>query len=210
MNGFFPLTEPLIEGPATRVMRPARRHQEDVEIGPLGPVRAFNLTGMTARPSPRRSARPKTGPRAVALRDGRPESAPRGRQSWSAYTPLFPIRHPNRSSPNIGGQQFSVFKPALADLAVDRLAPVSAEMRRISEDRAFSLTRFCAMAASRAGAMAEATMKQVPRDRGLPRRLGAGRTTGLTACRIASAVADCAVGHGPLRSGKRSWISRRI
>ena len=29
-------TEPLIEGPATRVMSPARRHEEDVEVGPVG------------------------------------------------------------------------------------------------------------------------------------------------------------------------------
>ncbi len=32
---FFPLPEPLISGPATRVMSPARRRQEDVEVGPV-------------------------------------------------------------------------------------------------------------------------------------------------------------------------------
>jgi hypothetical protein len=30
-----------------------------------------------------------------------------------------------------------VFKPALAELAVEKLAPIAAEMRRISDDRAY-------------------------------------------------------------------------
>ena len=34
-EGFFPVTEPLIGGPAARVMSLARRHQEDVEVGRL-------------------------------------------------------------------------------------------------------------------------------------------------------------------------------
>ena len=34
---FFPITEPVIEGVATRVMKPAGRHQEDVEVRSLGP-----------------------------------------------------------------------------------------------------------------------------------------------------------------------------
>ena len=32
---------------------------------------------------------------------------------------------------DFGGQQFSVFKPALADLAVEKLAPIAGEMRRM-------------------------------------------------------------------------------
>ena len=37
MSGlFFPQPEPLITGPATRVMTLARRHQENVEVGFVG------------------------------------------------------------------------------------------------------------------------------------------------------------------------------
>ena len=36
----------------------------------------------------------------------------------------------------IGGQGFGAFKPALADLAVSSLAPVTAEMRRLMADPA--------------------------------------------------------------------------
>jgi tryptophanyl-tRNA synthetase len=53
-----------------------------------------------------------------------------------------------------------VFKPALADLAVDRLAPIAAEMRRISADRAY-VDSVLKDGGERAGALAEATMKTV-------------------------------------------------
>ena len=59
-----------------------------------------------------------------------------------------------------GGQQFSVFKPALADLAVDKLAPIAGEMRRISADRAY-VDGVLRDGGARARALAEATMKDV-------------------------------------------------
>ena len=43
-EGFFPLTEPIIQGPGMRIMLPARRHQEDVEVGCVRTTRASNLT----------------------------------------------------------------------------------------------------------------------------------------------------------------------
>jgi tryptophanyl-tRNA synthetase len=36
-----------------------------------------------------------------------------------------------------GGAQFSKFKPALVELAVEKLAPIASDMKRISEDRAY-------------------------------------------------------------------------
>ena len=59
-----------------------------------------------------------------------------------------------------GGQQFSVFKPALADLAVEKLAPIAGEMRRISDDRAY-VDAVLKDGGERAGVLAEATMKTV-------------------------------------------------
>jgi tryptophanyl-tRNA synthetase len=59
-----------------------------------------------------------------------------------------------------GGRQFSVFKPALAELAVEKLAPIAAEMRRISDDRAY-VDAVLRDGGERAGALAEATMKDV-------------------------------------------------
>ena len=59
-----------------------------------------------------------------------------------------------------GGQQFSVFKPALADLAVEKLAPIASEMRRIEGDRAY-VDAVLRDGADRARAIAEGTMKTV-------------------------------------------------
>ena len=36
-----------------------------------------------------------------------------------------------------GGSQFSKFKPALVELAVEKLAPIAAEMKRISDDQSY-------------------------------------------------------------------------
>lgn len=36
----------------------------------------------------------------------------------------------------VGGQQFGTFKPKLAELAVEKLAPISAEMARLTADAA--------------------------------------------------------------------------
>jgi tryptophanyl-tRNA synthetase len=52
------------------------------------------------------------------------------------------------------GRGFSEFKPALAELAVARLAPINAEMRRLMADPA-EIDRILADGAGRAAAIAE-------------------------------------------------------
>ena len=59
-----------------------------------------------------------------------------------------------------GGRQFSEFKPALADLAVAKLAPIAGEMRRIQADHAY-VDDVLRDGSQRAGALAQATMKTV-------------------------------------------------
>ena len=61
-----------------------------------------------------------------------------------------------------GGQGWGAFKPALADLAVAKLAPIAAETRRLVADPA-SIDAFMADGAERAGAIAEQTMSEVRR-----------------------------------------------
>jgi len=59
-----------------------------------------------------------------------------------------------------GGRQFSEFKPALADLAVEKLAPIGEEMRRLKADPAY-IDSVLRDGGERASVKAEATMKQV-------------------------------------------------
>jgi tryptophanyl-tRNA synthetase len=58
------------------------------------------------------------------------------------------------------GAQFGTFKPALADLAVAKLAPISAEMTRLMQDPA-EIDRILGEGADRAEAMARPVLDKV-------------------------------------------------
>jgi tryptophanyl-tRNA synthetase len=59
-----------------------------------------------------------------------------------------------------GGQGFGAFKPALAELAVSSLGPITERMRRLMADPA-EVDRVLAKGAEKASEVAEATIKQV-------------------------------------------------
>jgi tryptophanyl-tRNA synthetase len=59
-----------------------------------------------------------------------------------------------------GGQQFSAFKGALADLSVAKLAPIAGEMNRLLGDKA-ELDRLLKKGADRAGEIAARTVNEV-------------------------------------------------
>mgnify|MGYP001138199160 CR=1 FL=1 len=61
---------------------------------------------------------------------------------------------------HFGGQQFSVFKPALFALSVKWLAPIPAEMRRLMADTSH-IDAILRDGGERARARAEVTMKEV-------------------------------------------------
>jgi tryptophanyl-tRNA synthetase len=58
------------------------------------------------------------------------------------------------------GAQFSTFKPALADLAVAKLAPIAGEMKRLVQDPAY-IDSVLADGSARVSAIAAETMKSV-------------------------------------------------
>jgi tryptophanyl-tRNA synthetase len=68
-----------------------------------------------------------------------------------------------------GGAQFSAFKPALADLLVARLSPITAEMRRLVADTGY-IDQVLADGSVRAQALAAETMKAVKDIVGFVRR----------------------------------------
>jgi tryptophanyl-tRNA synthetase len=61
-----------------------------------------------------------------------------------------------------GGKGFGVFKPALAEVAVAKLAPIAAEQRRLMGDIA-TLDAMLRDGAERANAIAEPVMEEVRR-----------------------------------------------
>jgi tryptophanyl-tRNA synthetase len=157
VNGFFPLTEPLIEGPATRVMslRDGTKKMSKSDPSDLSRINLTDDAEAIARKIRKAKTDPEPLPSEMEGLKARPEAA----NLVGIYAALAD-RTPEEVIAEFGGQQFSVFKPALADLAVEKLSPVSSEMRRISADRAH-VDQILRDGGERAGALAEATMKSV-------------------------------------------------
>lgn len=157
VNGFFPLTEPLIEGPAPRVMS-LRDGQKKMSKSDPSDLSRINLTD-DADTISRKIRKAKTDPAPLPSELDGLEGRPEAENLVGIYAALADTTR-EKVIAEFGGQQFSVFKPALADLAVDRLAPIAAEMRRISADPDY-VDGVLREGGERAEIRAEATMKTV-------------------------------------------------
>lgn len=132
-DGFFPLPEPLIQGPATRVMS-LRDGTKKMSKSDPSDYSRINLTDdADAIAQKVRKAKTDAEPLPSEAKGlaGRPEAE----NLVGIYAALKGVSRDTVLS-EFGGGQFSTFKAALVDLAVERLAPIGAEMRRLSSDRA--------------------------------------------------------------------------
>lgn len=157
VNGFFPLTEPLIEGPAPRVMS-LRDGLKKMSKSDPSDLSRINLTD-DADTISRKIRKAKTDPAPLPSELEGLKERPEAENLVGIYAALADTTREKVIS-EFGGQQFSVFKPALAELAVERLAPIAGEMRRISADQAY-VDGVLRDGARRASVLAEATMKTV-------------------------------------------------
>ena len=155
VNGFFPLTEPLIEGPAPRVMslRDGTRKMSKSDPSDLSRINLTDDADTIAKKIRKARTDPQPLPSDVEGLADRPEAD-------NLVTIYAALAETSKEAvmADFGGRQYSDFKPALADLAVDRLAPIAGEMRRISEDRAY-VDSVLRDGGERAGALAEETLK---------------------------------------------------
>jgi len=130
-EAFFPLTEPLIGGPAARVMSLRDGSKKMSKSDPSDNAR-INLTDEADTIS-QKIRRAKTDsdplPSEIAGLKERPEAD----NLVGIYAALAGITR-EEVLRDFGGAQFSTFKPALADLAVTNLAPIAGEMRRLTAD----------------------------------------------------------------------------
>ncbi|MCW4115169.1 tryptophan--tRNA ligase [Aurantimonas sp. MSK8Z-1] len=163
VNGYFPLTEPMIEGPATRVMS-LRDGTKKMSKSDPSDLSRINLTD-DADAISRKIRKAKTDPDALPSETAGLASRPEADNLVGIYAALA-----DRSKADIlsefGGQQFSAFKPALADLAVEKLSPIAGEMRRVLADPA-EVDRLLAKGAERADAIALPILADVKRIVGL-------------------------------------------
>ena len=155
VHGFFPLTEPLIEGPAPRVMslRDGTKKMSKSDPSDLSRINLTDDADTIAKKVRKAKTDPEPLPSELDGLQGRPEAE-------NLVTIFAALAETSRAAviSDFGGRQFSEFKPALADLAVDKLAPIAAEMRRISADHAY-VDGVLRAGGERAEAEAEETLK---------------------------------------------------
>ncbi len=164
-DGFFPLPEPLIMGPATRVMS-LRDGAAKMSKSDPSDLSRINLTD-DADTINKKIRKAKTDPDALpesveALKD-RPEAA----NLLGIYAALEDTTL-EQVVDRFAGQQFSNLKQQLADLAVVKLAPIATEMQKLMADQAH-IDAVLKDGAERARAIAEPVMQDVHRIMGFVR-----------------------------------------
>ncbi|MBN7785985.1 tryptophan--tRNA ligase [Ponticoccus gilvus] len=127
---FFPITEPVIEGTATRVMSLRDGSKKMSKSDPSDMSRINMTDDADAIASKIRKAR--TDPDALPSEAEGLEARPEARNLVNIYAALADLSV-DAVLRDVGGKQFSEFKPMLADLAVTRLSPISTEMARLMQ-----------------------------------------------------------------------------
>ena len=148
---FFPMTEPVIEGVATRVMS-LRDGTKKMSKSDPSDLSRINLTDdADAIASKIRKARtdPEPLPDTAAGLAERPEA----RNLVNIYAALSD-ETADQVVARFAGKPFSEFKPALADLAVAELAPITARIKDLLADPA-EIDRQLGRGAERAAAISE-------------------------------------------------------
>jgi tryptophanyl-tRNA synthetase len=155
--GFFPLPEALTQGPGARIMSLRDGTAKMSKSDPSDYAR-INLTDdADAIAQKVRKARTDADPLPATAEglEGRAEA----KNLVGIYAALAGKTEAEVLA-EFAGQGFGAFKPRLADLAVEKLGPIGAEMRRLLADPA-EIDRVLSAGAERANAIAAPTMAEV-------------------------------------------------
>ena len=156
---FFPLTEPMIAGPATRIMS-LRDGTKKMSKSAASDLSRINLRD-SADEIAKKIRKAKTDPEPLSSElDGLSER-PEALNLVGIYAALSG-RTKEEVLSEYGGQPFSVFKPALADVMVDHLAPITQRYRDILADQS-GIDAILKDGAERADAIAAPIMEEVRR-----------------------------------------------
>jgi tryptophanyl-tRNA synthetase len=154
---FFPLPEPIIQGPATRVMS-LRDGSKKMSKSDPSDYSRINLSD-DADAIAQKVRKAKTDPDALPSESdglaGRPEA-----DNLVGIFAALEGRTKGDVLAQFGGGNFSTFKGALVDLAVAKLGPIGSEMRRLLADPEH-IDSVLADGAGRARALASETMNRV-------------------------------------------------
>jgi tryptophanyl-tRNA synthetase len=132
--GFFPQPEPLIQGPATRVMslRDGTKKMSKSDPSEYSRINLNDDADTIAQKFRKAKTDPEPLPSEEKGLEGRPEA-----DNLVGIFAALSGETPAAILAQYGGGQFSAFKQALTDLAVAKLGPVGSEMKRISADIAY-------------------------------------------------------------------------
>lgn len=155
--GFFPLPEPLTQGPAPRVMSLRDGAAKMSKSDPSDQSR-INLTD-DADTIAAKVRKAKTDPEPLPETLDGLEARPEAKNLVTIYAALSDQTR-EQVLAEFAGQGFGAFKPRLAEVAVEALAPVTAEMRRLMADPA-EIDRVLKDGADRAAAIADPTVDEV-------------------------------------------------
>jgi tryptophanyl-tRNA synthetase len=156
---FFPLPEPVITGPGTRVMslRDGTRKMSKSDESDFSRINLTDDADLIAQKIRKARTDPLPMPAAVEELKDRPEAE----NLINIYAGLAD-HTPQMVIAEFAGAQFSVFKNALADVAVAKITPIADEMRRLLADPA-EIDSILRAGAERARAIAAPVMAEVRR-----------------------------------------------
>jgi len=128
---YFPLPEPLITGPAARVMslRDGTKKMSKSDPSDLSRINLCDDGDAIAKKIRKAKTDPEPLPHDAAGFEGRPEA-----QNLVGIYAALAGKSGDEVLAEVGGQQFMQFKESLTELAVSSLAPVGAEMKRLMDE----------------------------------------------------------------------------
>jgi tryptophanyl-tRNA synthetase len=151
---FFPQPEPLITGPATRVMS-LRDGTKKMSKSDASDNSRINLTD-NADTIAQKIRRAKTDPEPLPTEEKGLENRPEADNLVGIFAALANIDKTTVLS-HFGGSQFSRFKNELVDLCISKLSPIASNMKRLTADPGY-VDSVLAHGAERANEIASETM----------------------------------------------------
>ena len=156
-EAFFPLPEPLIQGPATRVMslRDGAKKMSKSDPSDYSRINLSDDADAIAQKVRKAKTDPEPLPAEVEGLAKRPEA-----DNLVGIFAALNGETRQQVLKTFGGGTFSAFKAALVDLAVAKIGPIGAEMMRLKDDAAY-IDGVLADGTARAKAIAKDNMAAV-------------------------------------------------
>ncbi|MCZ2158946.1 tryptophan--tRNA ligase [Bartonella sp. 220] len=156
-QGFFPLPEALIGKTAMRIMslRDGTKKMSKSDPSDFSRINLTDDADLIAKKIRKAKTDSVPLPDTLTALEERPEI-----DNLLGIYAAFAQISKEKALLEFSGQQFSLFKTALADLVVHKLAPITEELRRLHQDNAY-IDSVLRDGAQRASALAEKNMKKI-------------------------------------------------